>query len=319
MIRIGSRGSALARWQAEYVAEQLQKKGHEVSIQTLVTTGDRRRDPFLEVGVKGMFAKEIEEALTANRIDLAVHSLKDLPAEMAEEFALAAVPERADARDAFVSLQYESLATLPIGAVVGTSSLRRQAQLCALRPDLKIRELRGNVDTRLRKLQDGEYDAVVLACAGLDRLRRTEWIRERFAPQDLCPAAGQGALAVECRAADDAMRDLLAPLDDPGARFAVTAERAALATLEGGCHVPVGVHCAPADAGWLLLGTVAQPDGSRIVREQMHLDGGDLRPARAQEAGQTIARRLLDRGAGELLADTVSSGQGRSARGPGRP
>lgn len=319
MIRIGSRGSALARWQAEYVAVRLQKKGHEASIQIVVTTGDRRKNPFLEVGVKGMFAKELEEALLDGRIDLAVHSLKDLPAEMAGELTLAAIPERADARDAFVSLRYQSLATLPKGAVVGTSSLRRQAQLRVLRSDLEIRELRGNVDTRLRKLQEGQYDAIVLAAAGLDRLRQTELIRERFAPKDLCPAAGQGALAVECRTEDSALRNQLAALDDPEARFAITAERAALATLEGGCHVPIGVHCARVTGGWHLLGTVAQPDGSRIVREQMHLDARDILPERARKAGQRIAERLLEQGAGELLAEVTPSGSSPATLGPHRP
>lgn len=224
MIRIGSRGSALARWQAEHIAAKLRDLGEDVSIEILVTTGDRvQQAPFMQVGTKGMFTKEIEEALAEERIDLAVHSLKDLPTELEGTFVLAAIPERADPRDAFVSVSHESFSTLPLGAVVGTSSLRRQAFLRMLRPDLVVRELRGNVDTRLRKLQEGQYDAIVLAAAGLDRLQQTQWARERFAPQMMCPAAGQGALGIECRAKDDATQMVVAALDHAPTRFAVTA------------------------------------------------------------------------------------------------
>ena len=225
MIRIGSRGSALARWQAEHIATQLRERGEEVSIELLVTTGDRvQTAPFLQVGTKGMFTKEIEEALADKRIDLAVHSLKDLPTVLDFTFVLAAIPERADARDAFVSIDHDSLHALPAGAIVGTSSLRRQALLRSLRPDLDVRELRGNVDTRLRKLQERQYDAVVLASAGLERLRQTHWIRERFSSETMCPAPGQGALAIECRTDDAPTRALLTPLDHAPTHFAVTAE-----------------------------------------------------------------------------------------------
>jgi hydroxymethylbilane synthase len=303
VIRIGSRGSALARWQAEHVAAQLRQRGHDVCIEILVTTGDRMQQaPFLQVGTKGMFTKEIEEALAENRIDLAVHSLKDLPTELAETFVIASIPDRADARDAFVSVRHDSFYALPKGAVFGTSSLRRQAQLRALRPDLDVREMRGNVDTRLRKLQEGQYDAIVLAAAGLDRLQQTQWVRARFSSQEMCPAAGQGALAIECRTNDEATRAIVAALDHAPTRFAVTVERAALATLEGGCHVPVGVHCAPIDTGWLVTAIVAHPDGSKILREKMQLDNVDNSLARAQNAGRAIAHRLLEHGAGGLLA-----------------
>jgi hydroxymethylbilane synthase len=303
VIRIGSRGSALARWQAEHVASQVRERGHEATIEILVTTGDRmQRDPFLQVGTKGMFTKEIEEALAENRIDLAVHSLKDLPTELAESFVIAGIPERADARDAFVSVRYDRFAALPQGAVVGTSSLRRQAQLRALRPDLDVRELRGNVDTRLRKLDEGQYDAIVLAAAGLDRLQQTQWVRARFSPQEMCPAAGQGALAVECRTGDRATRTVVAALDHAPTRFAVTLERAALATLEGGCHVPVGVHCELAGTGWRVRAIVAHPDGSKILRETMQVQDAENSLARACDAGRVIAHRLLEQGAGGLLA-----------------
>ncbi|MGC1783228.1 MAG: hydroxymethylbilane synthase [Acidobacteriaceae bacterium] len=302
MIRIGSRGSALARWQAEHVAKKLRELGQDVAIEILVTTGDRMQHaPFLQVGAKGMFTREIEEALAEGRIDLAVHSLKDLPTEMPKQFAIAAVPRRADARDAFVSVQYEEFSALPQHAVIGTSSLRRQAQLRALRPDLKVCELRGNVDTRLRKLQAGQYDAIVLAAAGLERLQQMQWVRERFTPRQMCPAAGQGALAVECRADDDATRAMVATLDHAPTRFAVTVERTALARLEGGCQLPVGVHCEAADGGWPITAMVASPDGSTIVWEEMRLDGAELSDAQARDAGARMSDRLLRRGAAGLL------------------
>ncbi len=300
MIRIGSRGSALARWQADHIAAELRDRGHQVSIEILVTTGDRvQHAPFMQVGTKGMFTKEIEEALADERIDLAVHSLKDLPTELSEEFTIAAIPKRADARDAFVSLRHENFAALAPGAIVGTSSLRRQAQLRALRADLDIRELRGNVDTRLRKLHERQYDAIILAAAGLDRLGLAADVKELFSPQQMCPAAGQGALAIECRTNDDATRAIISALDDPAAHFAIDVERAALATLGGGCHLPVGVYCEPAKNGWNVIGVVARPDGSQILRERM-----EMREERssAEDAGGEMANRLLARGAAEFLA-----------------
>jgi hydroxymethylbilane synthase len=300
VIRIGSRGSALARWQADHIAAELRERGQQVSIEILVTTGDRvQHAPFMQVGTKGMFTKEIEEALADHRIDLAVHSLKDLPTELSEQFVLAAIPKRADARDAFVSVRHKNVAALPSGAVVGTSSLRRQAQLRALRADLKIVELRGNVDTRLRKLQGGQYDAIILAAAGLDRLGLAADVKELFSPQQMCPAAGQGALAVECRADDEATRSMVSILDHASTRFAVNVERAALAALGGGCHLPVGVYCAPAGNGWSITGIVARPNGSKILREQMELHGESTS---AEDAGRTLANRLLARGAAEFLA-----------------
>ncbi|MHB8301273.1 MAG: hydroxymethylbilane synthase [Acidobacteriaceae bacterium] len=297
MIRIGSRGSALARWQADFIATQLRQRGYQVSIEILVTTGDRVQNaPFLQVGTKGMFTKEIEGALAENRIDLAVHSLKDLPTQLDSMFVLVAIPQRADARDALVSTRFEKFDALPRGAIVGTGSLRRQAQLRHLRPDLDVRELRGNVDTRLRKLEEGNYDAIVLASAGLDRLLQTRWIRERFSAQTMCPAPGQGALGIECRANDDATRAVVAALDHAPTRFAVTAERAALATLEGGCHVPIGVYCGPVSDAWRIIGLVARPDGSEVLREHLDFDSN------AEEAGHSVALRLLERGAADFLA-----------------
>ena len=245
-LRIGSRGSQLALWQANHIATLLRGQGHAVEIEIIKTTGDRLQEvTFAQVGSKGMFTKEIEEALAEGRVDLAVHSLKDLPTELAEPFALAATPPRVDPRDAFVSAHYPNLAALPPGARVGTSSQRRRAQLKALRPDLHPVEFRGNVDTRLRKLGEGQVEAILLASAGLDRLGKTEWVRERLEPKDFCPAAGQGSLGIETRNGDEATIAALAFLDDPATRFAVTAERAALAALGGGCQVPIGIHCRP--------------------------------------------------------------------------
>ena len=300
MIRIGSRGSALARWQSDHIAAELRDRGRQVSIEILVTTGDRlQRAPFMQVGTKGMFTKEIEEALADERIDLAVHSLKDLPTELPEHFVVVAIPQRADARDAFVSVRHKDFAALPPGAIVGTSSLRRQAQLRALRSDLQIVELRGNVDTRLRKLHQGQYDAIILAAAGLDRLGLAADVKELFSSQLMCPAAGQGALAIECRTDDKSTRAIVAALDHAPTNFAVHVERAALAALGGGCHLPVGVYCAPAGNGWTITGVVARPDGSQVLREQMERSAES---ASAEDAGRAMADRLLARGAAEFLA-----------------
>jgi hydroxymethylbilane synthase len=298
LIRIGSRGSQLALWQANHIADALRGAGHEVSIEIIRTTGDALQNvAFNKVGTKGMFTKEIEEALLADKIDLAVHSLKDLPTELAPPFAIAAIPPRVDPRDAFVSVQHESFAALPSGASIGTSSLRRQSQLRAQRRDLELAEFRGNVDTRLRKLSEGLVDAIVLAAAGLERLGRTEWIRERFSPLILCPAPGQGALAIETRADDAQTRAAVAFLDDAASRFAVTVERSALAQLGGGCHVPIGVYCQPSPEGYIVTGVVANPDGSPLVRAEL-----EHQHAQSPESlGHTLAERLLEQGAREIL------------------
>ena len=299
-LRIGSRGSQLALWQAEHIAAALRSAGHEVTIEIIRTTGDRMQGvAFAKVGTKGMFTKEIEEALADGSIDLAVHSLKDLPTELDPAFALGAIPPRADPRDAFISSVYESFASLPPGSKVGTSSLRRQAQLRSYRRDLEYVEFRGNVDTRLRKLGAGEVAACVLASAGLDRLGYTDWLRERFDASILCPAPGQGALAIETRAGDAATLAAIAPLDDADTRFAVTAERAALHGLGGGCMVPIGVYCArvPRAETWSIAGVVTNPDGSASVRvEREHQRTGD-----PVALGMQLAELMLAQGAGELL------------------
>jgi hydroxymethylbilane synthase len=295
VIRIGSRGSMLALWQAEHVAGLLRGRGHVVEIEVIKTTGDRLQEVrFAQVGAKGMFTLEIEEALAGGGIDLAVHSLKDLPTELPEGFVIGATPKRVDPRDVLVSRDFESLQALPEGARVGTSSLRRRAQLRGLRPDLEYVEFRGNVDTRLRKLGEGQAEAIVLAAAGLDRLEKTEWIRERLEPEVVCPAAGQGALGIEIRAGDERIGEVVAFLDDSDTRFAVTAERVALAALGGGCQVPIGVHCRRGASSFEILGAVADPDGSRLLRSFAVGENAD-------ELGRAVAADLLKQGAAELF------------------
>jgi hydroxymethylbilane synthase len=300
----------LALWQANHIAALLRGAGHEVEIEVIKTTGDRMQGvTFAQVGAvvpKGMFTLEIEEALADGRVDLAVHSLKDLPTELPAPFVLGATPTRVDARDVVVSREYMSLRELPAGAKVGTSSLRRQSQLRSLRPDLEYVEFRGNVDTRLRKLGEGQVAAIMLAAAGLDRLEKTEWIRERLEPEVVCPSAGQGALGIEIRRDDARIAGAIAFLDDSATRFAVTAERVALAGLGGGCQVPIGVHCRAikASSGGLdsdsvegsfeILGLVADPSGRRLVRSRAV-------GTNAEDLGRTIAADLLRQGASELL------------------
>src|SRR6476620_10618704 len=267
-LRIGSRGSQLALWQANHISGLLRARGHEVEIEIIHTTGDKITDVALaKVGTKGMFTKEIEEALAAGRVDLAVHSLKDLPTELPKGFEIAAITERQDPRDAFCSRHYAKVEDLPNGARVGTSSLRRQAQLKALRPDLDIHPLRGNVDTRLRKLEAGDYAAVILAAAGLNRLGKRESIRQVLPAKLMCPAAGQGALAVEIRKDDPAVQRHVAFLDDNAARLTTTCERALLNKMGGGCQVPIGALAEVVNGRLYLDAVVARPDGTKVLRE----------------------------------------------------
>jgi hydroxymethylbilane synthase len=310
-LRIGSRGSQLALWQANHVAALLRGQGHEVEIEIIKTTGDRLQEiSFAQVGAltgdKGMFTKEIEEALAEGRVDLAVHSLKDLPTELPELFALAATPERVDPRDALVSVKYASLAALPEGTRVGTSSQRRRSQLKSQRPDIEAVEFRGNVDTRLRKLAEGQVDAILLAAAGLDRLEKTEWVRERLDPGAFCPAAGQGALGIETRKDDAITMGAVAFLNDARTRFAVTVERSALAELGGGCQVPIGIYCRPSamlstseDGGVMeIFAVVADPENGAAVRI---FHEGSMNGVDAAALGRQTALRLIEAGAGRLL------------------
>jgi hydroxymethylbilane synthase len=293
MLVIASRGSQLALWQARWVERQLAGMGHESRIEIIKTTGDKITDVALsKVGSKGLFTKEIEEALLEGRADLAVHSLKDLPTDLPSGLVLAGVPEREDPRDAILGRR---LGDLSNGARVGTSSLRREAQLRFRRPDLAVEPLRGNLDTRLRKLQEGRYEAIVLAVAGLKRLGWEERIAEVLSPGVMCPAIGQGALALETRETGLA-RDACAKFDHPETRAAVTGERAVLAALGGGCQVPIGANATVHNGCLRLRAVVAAPDGSQLVSAET-----EGTAANAAEIGRDLARELLDRGARRIL------------------
>ncbi len=301
-LRIGSRGSQLALWQANHISALLRGRGHEVEIEIIHTTGDKITDvPLAMVGAKGglgkgVFTKEIEEALAAGRIDLAVHSLKDLPTELPSGFEIAAITERQDPRDAFCSRHFSNINDLPQGARVGTSSLRRQAQLKAIRPDLEIHPLRGNVDTRLRKLEQDEYDAVILASAGLKRLGKTQLVKQIIPAEIMCPAAGQGALGIEVREGDAETRQHLEFLNDPAARAATTCERALLNRLGGGCQVPIGAFAELLQGRLHLNAIVADPDGTKLLREAREGDIDD-----PEKLGNAVGETLLRRGGAEIL------------------
>ena len=300
-LRIGSRGSQLALWQANHISALLREQGHEVELEIIKTTGDKITDVALaQVGTKGMFTKEIEEALAEGRVDLAVHSLKDLPTELPPGFELVAITTRVNPRDVFLSVKYDSIAALPKGARVGTSSLRRQAQLKVARPDLVIHALRGNVDTRVRKLEQGEYDAIILAAAGLTRLGKMQLVKEVLSEEFMCPAAGQGALGIEIRAGDQAMRQHLAFLDDATARATTTCERALLNKLGGGCQVPIGAFAESRDGELQLTAIVARADGSVILRETQ--SGAD-----PIALGEQVGKTLLQRGAAQILEDVYGA------------
>jgi hydroxymethylbilane synthase len=302
LLRVGSRGSQLALWQANHVAGLLRGDGHEVTIEIIKTTGDKIIDVALaKVGTKGMFTKEIEEALVDQHIDLAVHSLKDVPTTLDGKFTLAAIMEREDPRDVFVSKKYKSIGELPRGARVGTSSLRRVAQLKAQRPDLEVLPLRGNVDTRIRKMEEGEYSAIILAAAGVKRLGRMEWLREFLDLRIMCPAAGQGALAIEVRAGDEATLKQLKFLNHEPSRRAVFCERAALNALGGGCQVPIGAYAREEDGTLVLQTVVARPDGSEILREEQ--SGDD-----PEKLGAGVGAALLAKGARKILEEVYSEG-----------
>jgi hydroxymethylbilane synthase len=301
-LRIGSRGSQLALWQATHISALLRERGHEIEIETIKTTGDKITDVALaKVGTKGMFTKEIEEALAEGRIDLAVHSLKDLPTEISPGFEIAAITTRENPRDVFCSCKYPNIEALPRGARVGTSSLRRQAQLKAVRPDLDMHALRGNVDTRLGKLEAGEYDAIILAAAGLNRLGKTELVKQVISADIMCPAAGQGALGIEIRAGDGVTRQHLLFLDDAAARATTTCERALLSKLGGGCQVPIGAFAEVRNGRLHLEAIVADPDGSKVLRESR--DGND-----PIYLGESVGDTLLRRGGDAILEAVYEQG-----------
>lgn len=308
-LRIGSRGSQLALWQANHISALLREQGHEVEIEIIKTTGDKITDVALAmVGTKGMFTKEIEEALAEGRVDLAVHSLKDLPTDLPPGFEIAAITTRVNPRDVFLSVKYDSVDALPHGAKVGTSSLRRQAQLKAKRPDLEIFPLRGNVDTRVRKLEEGGYDAIILAAAGLFRLGKTQLVKQVLDADFMCPAAGQGALGIEIRKGDTVMREHLRFLDDAASRATTTCERALLNKLGGGCQVPIGAHAEMKDGKLTLTAICARPDGTEVIREVQ--TGSD-----PVELGERTGEAILGRGGEQILKDVY----GAAAAAPNQP
>lgn len=300
-LTIGTRKSALALWQAEYIKKALEGYDPEltVTLEHIVTKGDKILDvPLARIGGKGLFTTELESRLLAGTIDLAVHSLKDLPADLPDGLYLAAVTARSHVHDVFVSNRYAALDALPQGACVGTSSLRRRAQLLARRPDLTVRDLRGNVDTRLKKLDDGEYDAIILAEAGLTRLGLTDRITQLLPTDTMIPAVGQGALAIETRADDDDLKQALSFLCDEETTAATTAERTFLAAINGSCQVPVGVYGKAKDGQLTLSCIIAAPDGSRVFRHQATGPVSDSR-----SLGQQAAKTLLDEGGRQILTD----------------
>ncbi|EOC0478787.1 hydroxymethylbilane synthase [Cronobacter turicensis] len=307
VLRIATRQSPLALWQAQYVKQRLEAchPGLTVELVPMVTRGDVILDtPLAKVGGKGLFVKELELAMLDGRADIAVHSMKDVPVEFPEGLGLVTICEREDPRDAFVSNRYKSLDEMPAGSIVGTSSLRRQCQIAARRPDLIIRSLRGNVGTRLSKLDNGDYDAIILAVAGLKRLQLDVRITSPLAPEISLPAVGQGAVGIECRLDDTRTRELLAPLNHEETAVRVRAERAMNTRLEGGCQVPIGSYAELKDGELWLRALVGAPDGSRIVR-------GERRgaPQDASQLGVSLAEELLNHGAREILAD-VYQGDG---------
>jgi len=298
-IRIATRKSQLALWQAEFVAKSLQAchPGLDVELVTMTTQGDRVLDsPLAKIGGKGLFVKELEQSMLRNESDIAVHSMKDVPVELPEGLHIPVILEREDPRDAFVSNDFNSLDELPQGAIVGTSSLRRRCQLAEIRPDLDIRDLRGNVNTRLAKLDQGDYAAIILAAAGLRRLEMPERIREPLSAQVMLPAIAQGAIGVECRQGDSDVESLLTPLNHINTQIRVLAERGMNARLQGGCQVPIGGYAEIEKDIIIVRGLVGRPDGTEMVHGVI-----SGRPEDAAELGDVLGQDLLSRGAAEIL------------------
>jgi len=306
-IRIATRKSALALWQAEHVADALRDLPDVDSVELvpLSTRGDEILDKSLQkIGGKGLFIKELEVAMQDGSADIAVHSMKDVPADMPQGFCLAAVLKRANHADALVSNKDYQINTLPQGALIGSSSLRRQAQLKLLRPDLRIEPLRGNVNTRLAKLENGDYDAIILAAAGLERLGLQSNISQQLTPDEMLPAAAQGVIGIECLESNSALRDVLAKLEHAPTALTTAAERAIARTLQANCQSPVATHAVITDNTMTVTALVAMPDGSESIRDQVSGAADN-----AKQLGEQLAQRLLERGAGELLA-AVGAGSG---------
>jgi len=301
LVRIATRKSALALWQAEFVKAELERFHADVCVELvpMSTQGDIILDtPLAKIGGKGLFVKELEQAMLDGRADIAVHSMKDVPVEFPDGLELYTICEREDPRDAFVSNNFANLNELPQGAIVGTSSLRRQCQIKALRPDLDIRDLRGNVNTRLGKLDDGQYDAIILAAAGLIRLKMSKRIADYIEPEVSLPANGQGAVGIECRIDDEVTKALLAPLEHTQTRIRVNAERSMNRYLEGGCQVPIGAYAFVDGEQVHLRGLVGAVDGSEILRDEVTGHVND-----AEELGIELAKKLLAQGADKILAE----------------
>ncbi|MFZ5766360.1 MAG: hydroxymethylbilane synthase [Thermodesulfobacteriota bacterium] len=300
-IRIGTRASLLAMAQSTNIKERIEAHYPDVKVELvkIVTKGDKILDvPLAKVGGKGLFVKEIEDAMINREVDIAVHSMKDVPAELPEELHLGIITKREDPRDAFVSNQYKTLADLPQGATVGTSSLRRKSQLGLIRPDLVIRDLRGNLDTRLRKLDEKQFDAIILAAAGLNRLKLSGRIASFFSPVEMLPAVGQGAVGIELRKTDTELLAALTFLADPTTAMAVRAERAYLHRLEGGCQVPIGAFAELQGDEVTLTGLIASVDGKKMIKEEAR---GPV--AEAEKIGKNLAETLLAKGGGAILAE----------------
>ena len=298
-LRIATRQSPLALWQAEYVKKELQKAHPDLLVELvpMVTKGDIILDtPLSKVGGKGLFVKELEQALIENRADIAVHSMKDVTVDFPEGLGLVTICKREDPRDAFVSHLYNDIQDLPQGAIVGTSSLRRQCQLRAMRPDLNVKDLRGNLGTRLAKLDNGEYDAILLAAAGLKRLGLQKRIQTEIEPEEVLPAVGQGAVGIECRLDDERVRALLLPLSDAETTYRVLCERAMNQHLQGGCQVPIGSYAELNGETLSLRGLVGEPDGTKIIHGQI-----TGKREEAEEMGKKLAQQLLDKGADKIL------------------
>jgi hydroxymethylbilane synthase len=304
-IRIGTRASALALWQAEWVKSEIEKRypGMTVTLTKIKTTGDKILDvPLAKVGGKGLFVKEIEEAMLENEIDIAVHSMKDVPTFFPDGLHLSCITKREDARDALLSRNNTTFKDLPRGANVGTSSLRRQAQLMSLRPDFVIHQLRGNVGTRLQKLKEGKFDAIILAAAGVKRLGLEANVSEYLSPEISLPAIGQGALGIECRVDDRELNDLIAFFNHADSRTCVTGERALLRRLEGGCQVPIACYGQIASGKLKLIGLVGSVDGKRIIRDSIEGE-----PEKAEKLGVVLAEKLLAQGADVVLREVYGN------------
>ncbi|MEZ0324145.1 MAG: hydroxymethylbilane synthase [Hydrogenothermaceae bacterium] len=307
-IRIGTRKSKLAMWQTNFIAEKLRERGIEVEIVQITTQGDKILDvPLAKIGGKGLFVKEIEDAMLKGEIDIAVHSLKDVPTKLPEGLGIVAIPQREDPFDAFVSLKYNSLEEMPSGSILGTSSLRRKSQALRLNPDVKIVDLRGNVDTRLRKLEEGQFDGIILAYAGLKRLGLESKVKYKFSPNQMIPAVCQGFLGIEARLDDKKVLEAISFLNNEESFIRATAERSFLATLEGGCQVPLGSYCEIEENKISMLGYIADLEGKEFYKDRIEETLSTNPTKQAKEIGEKLANRLLDMGGKEILKKLLGS------------